>query len=459
MYDYKPYMSILSRKTSIMLLLGDIVAFVLALWATLLVRYGQLPTTDVFYAHFDVFAYIFFVWIIVYFIAGLYEREAALYRSALPPVFVNVQLINAAIAVGFFYFIPYSSIAPKTNLFLYFVISTIFVLIWRSFIYRHIVFEKRQKAILVGSGADMHELEKATNGNPNYHFEFVAHIDLDTTDALKFKEEMMQAQGDLREIHGDDAPLVVIDLYNEKVRALMPELYNLLLSGTRFIDLHQIYEGVFGRVALSLLGHSWFLENVSSHPKYVYDMLKRSMDFVIALVLGIISLIVYPFVYVAIKLDDGGPVFIIQERIGKDNQIIRIPKFRSMKTSDKGVWVKEKDSRITRVGRILRATRIDELPQLFSVLKGDMSLVGPRPDIRDLGEKLLTEIPYYNVRTIIKPGLSGWAQIRQDLPPQSLEETKTRLAFDFYYIKNRSFLLDLKIALQTLATLASRGGK
>lgn len=130
-----------------------------------------------------------------------------------------------------------------------------------------------------------------------------------------------------------------------------------------------------------------------------------------------------------------------------------------MTTSDRGVWVKENDSRITRVGAFLRKSRIDELPQLYSVVAGDMSLVGPRPDIYDLGMKLSKEIPYYTVRNIIKPGLSGWAQTRQKAPPQSLEETKIRLAYDFYYIKHRSLLIDLKIALQTISTLLSRAGK
>jgi lipopolysaccharide/colanic/teichoic acid biosynthesis glycosyltransferase len=187
--------------------------------------------------------------------------------------------------------------------------------------------------------------------------------------------------------------------------------------------------------------------------------LKRAVDFVIALIGGIVSLVFYPFVFIAIKLDDHGPVFIIQERVGKDGKIIKIPKFRSMKQSDKGAWVTDNDGRITRVGRFLRASRIDELPQFFSVIKGDLSLVGPRPDIHDLGIKLLKEIPYYSARSIIKPGLSGWAQTRQEVPPQSLEETKLRLAYDFYYIKNRSLLLDLKIILQTISTLASRAGR
>ncbi len=446
------YMPVLSRKTPVILLVGDILAFIAALWVMLLARYQVLPTDKAFFEHLSTFWPLFVIWIVVYFIVGLYERDAALFRSALPPVFINVQLVNAAIAVGYFYFAPISDLAPKTNLFLYFIISTVFILAWRAGLYRRIRFEKREEAILIGTGSEMRELEKEVNSNPHYHFRFVEAFDLSNFDLVRFRETISKVgRGAL--------PIVVIDLYNDKAKAILPELYNLLLSRTRFIDMHQVYEGVFGRVALSLLSHGWFLENISVNPKYVYDALKRAMDFLIALILGIISLVLYPFVYAAIKLDDGGPVFIIQERVGKDNKIIRIPKFRSMRSSDKGAWVTENDGRITRVGKVLRATRIDELPQLFSVVKGDMSLVGPRPDIHALGLKLSGEISYYTVRTIIKPGLSGWAQIRQELPPQSLEETKIRLAYDFYYIKNRSLILDLKIALQTIATLASRGGK
>ena len=130
-----------------------------------------------------------------------------------------------------------------------------------------------------------------------------------------------------------------------------------------------------------------------------------------------------------------------------------------MKSSDRGAWVMDNDKRITRVGSFLRKSRIDELPQLWNVLRGDISLIGPRPDIYDLGQELAHNIPYYTVRSTIKPGLSGWAQISQDLPPQSLEETKVRLAYDLYYVKNRSIVLDGQIIIKTIRTLLSRGGK
>ena len=446
-------MSALSRKTPFLLLIGDLVAFVVALWLTVYIRYAGVSDAPTFTAHLTPFSFLFIFWVAVYFISGLYERQVVILRSALPQILVQAQLVNIALAALFFYFVPMSGITPRTNLFLYLIISLMLVVLWRLFIYRAIVPEKKEDAILIGSGLEMEELKREVNSNPHYKMRFVSSVDTENLASADFQADVVS------KVYQDGVSMVIIDLDNEKVQAILPQLYNLLFSRVRFVDMHKVYEDMFDRVALSLLSHSWFLENISAYPKYVYDATKRVMDILISLPLGLVSLIFYPFVYIAIKLDDGGPAFIIQERVGKDNKIIKIPKFRTMTTSDKGVWVKENDNRITRVGSFLRKSRLDEIPQLYSVIKGDMSLVGPRPDIYDLGMKLSKEIPYYTVRNIIKPGLSGWAQTRQKVPPQSLEETKIRLAYDFYYIKHRSLLIDLKIALQTIATLLSRAGK
>ena len=446
-------MSALSRKTPFLLLIGDLAAFVLALVITVLIRYSSIDVPNAFSAHLVPFSFLFVIWVLVYFISGLYERQIVILRSALPQVLVQAQLVNIVIAALFFYFVPIAGITPKTNLIIYLVISLSFIVVWRLFLYRIFVPEKKEDAILIGSGKEMEELKREVNGNPHYKMRFVSSVDIESLESIDFRADVVDR------VYRDGISIVVIDLDNDKVEAILPQLYNLLFSRVRFVDMHKVYEDVFDRVALSLLSHSWFLENISTYPKYVYDAAKRVMDIIIAFPLGLLSLVVYPLVYLAIKLDDGGPAFIIQERVGKDNKIIRIPKFRTMRTTDSGIWVKEHDDRITRVGAFLRKSRIDELPQLFSVVRGDLSLVGPRPDIYDLGMKLSKEIPYYTVRNIIKPGLSGWAQTRQKLPPQSLEETKMRLAYDFYYIKHRSLLIDLKIALQTVATLLSRAGK
>jgi len=207
-----------------------------------------------------------------------------------------------------------------------------------------------------------------------------------------------------------------------------------------------------------------FLENISPRKHRAYDLLRRVFDIALSLALGIVTLIFMPFVALAIRLEDKGPVFIRQKRIGEGGKTIEVPKFRSMQRGyENGVWIGETDNSVTRVGAFLRATRIDELPQIWSVLTGDIALIGPRPDMTGLGLRLMAEIPYYPIRSIVKPGITGWAQIKQDysygnLSPQSVEETKTRLAYDLYYIKNRSFSLDITIALRTIQTLLSRVG-
>jgi lipopolysaccharide/colanic/teichoic acid biosynthesis glycosyltransferase len=253
---------------------------------------------------------------------------------------------------------------------------------------------------------------------------------------------------------------IIIHSHSPLAAPLISTMVDRLSTGLQLFDFDDVYEDVFGKVCLLSLNEGWLVKNISHYHSFVmYDIFKRAMDLIIAIPLFLVSLIAYPFVSVAIYLQDRGPVFIKQQRVGEYGTIISLLKFRSMKVSDGGVWVTENDDRITPFGKFIRNTRIDELPQLMNVIRGDLSLIGPRPDIIDLGNKLKQEIPFYTVRTIIKPGLSGWAQIQQELPPQSVEETRERLAFDCYYIKHRSFILDLSIALSTVRILLSRTGK
>jgi lipopolysaccharide/colanic/teichoic acid biosynthesis glycosyltransferase len=166
-----------------------------------------------------------------------------------------------------------------------------------------------------------------------------------------------------------------------------------------------------------------------------------------------------PFIWLAIKLDDKGPLFSIQKRYGHGGKILNIYKIRTMTFTDEGAWVKHnKENRVTRVGAFLRKSRLDEFPQLWNVLIGDVSLVGPRPDILALGGQLSAQIPYYMMRYTVPPGLSGWAQVNQLIPPNSLEETRERLQYDLYYVKNRSLLLDFLVMVKTFKVLVLRTG-
>ncbi|MDO8424241.1 MAG: sugar transferase [bacterium] len=302
----------------------------------------------------------------------------------------------------------------------------------------------------------MKMLLNEVNNNPIYNLKFVSSVDLNRADENGFWDEIVS------KIYSEDVSVIAIDLAHENVEPVLPHLYNLIFSKVNFIDMHKIYEDIFDRVPLSLLRYNWFLENISSAPRAAYDALKRVMDVSLSLCLFLISLLLYPFIFAAIKLDDGGPIFIVQERVGERNRLVRILKFRSMARDDRGHYGAGEANVVTKVGSFLRRSRLDELPQLWNVLRGDLSLIGPRPELPVLAKRYSEEIPYYNVRHLIKPGLSGWAQIYHDAHPHhalATEETKHKLSYDLYYIKNRSFLLDVKIALRTLKTLVSLAGR
>lgn len=449
-------MTVSNKKEALLLFVGDVFFFLLTLWVTLFVRYWEIPDLSFYLSHVVPFSILFVLWVGVFFIAGLYEKHTLLLKGKLPAIVLNAQLVNTTIAVLFFYLVPFFGIAPKTNLIIYLALSFVCLLMWRLYSDALFSVAQKQKAILIGSGEEMAELKEEVNSNSLYNLYFISSVDLDTTDHIDFQEEIV------KRIYSEGVQVVAMDLRNNKVEPILPTLYNLIFSKVRFIDMYKIYEDIFNRVPLSLVQYNWFLENISATPRTTYDILKRFMDVVITLPLFVIALVIfYPLAYIAVKLDDGGPLFIVQKRVGKNNQPIRILKFRTMLTNDEGRQDGVKANRDTRVGRFMRRMRIDELPQLWNVLRGDLSLIGPRPELPALAEGYEKQIKYYNVRHLIKPGLSGWAQLYQKDPPKvfsDLQKTKIKLSYDLFYLKNRSFLLDLKIALKTLKTLVSRSG-
>ncbi len=447
-------MTAIRKKEAILLFLGDIFFFSLALWVMLFLRYKEIPEAQLFYDHLLPFSFLFIIWIIVFFIAGLYEKHTLILRKKIPVVILNAQIINSALAVLFFYLIPYFGITPKTNLFIYLIISFGLILLWRIYGESFFQVSYKQNAILVGSGKEMKELLQEVNDNSRYDLHFISSIDLDQTDSLDFKEDI------LNRVYSENVQVIAADFRNDKVGPILPNLYNLVFSNVRFIDMYKIYEDIFDRIPLSLIKHSWFLENISTAKSITYDTVKRAMDIMISVPFGLISLVFYPFIMLAILLDDRGPFFIMQERVGKNAKLIKTYKFRTMSRNEIDLS-KGGENKITRVGSFLRKSRLDELPQIFSVIYGSMSLIGPRPELPSGVKHYEQEIPYYNVRHLIKPGLSGWAQIYQENHPHhglAIDATKEKLSYDLFYLKNRSFILDMTIVLKTIKKLISRSG-
>jgi lipopolysaccharide/colanic/teichoic acid biosynthesis glycosyltransferase len=312
---------------------------------------------------------------------------------------------------------------------------------------------------LVGNGGDIYDLQKEVNGSDRYGLVFKDHVDPSGS-----VESIVSAIGTA--VKGGKATIIVADLRNRAVESAMPFLYSLVFSGVKIIDAGRLYESIFDRIPISLVGEKWLVENSGTAlgNRRIYDVLKRLIDIAVSFIGGLISLLFYPFIILAIKIEDRGPVFIAQERVGSNGKSVRIVKFRSMSGNDNGKYGSNGTTtlQVTKVGKFLRVSRLDELPQFWNVFRGDLSLVGPRPELPGLVDVYNKEIPYYNARHLVKPGLFGWAQIYHETHPHhavATEDTREKLSYDLYYIKNRSLTLDAKITLRTMQILVKRAGR
>jgi exopolysaccharide biosynthesis polyprenyl glycosylphosphotransferase len=431
--------------------LGDVVLLYVSLYATLGLRFLALPSRELFILHAVPFSLIFIFWILAFYVASLYEPHTVVFKSKIPSTILRVEAWNSAVAVLFFYLIPVFGITPKTTLFLFLFVSFVLITLWRVFGVQFLGLRKKERALLVGAGREADRLFAAVNANPLYPMSFYSRFNIKEGDAT-------DAHDLVRRIRQEEGTIVVIDLDHDAVSPHLPVLYELLFDRVRFVPQHAIYEDIFDRIPISLIGHRWFLEHISSRTHFGYDMFKRSMDVLLSLLLAVPTLIIFPIVAFLIWWEDKGPVFYTPLRVGEGNIPFRIFKFRTMTSMDGGRRLGESVGRVTRIGSFLRKSRIDELPQLWNVISGDLSLIGPRPEFPDLVSEYAEQIPYYNMRHLIKPGLSGWAQVHHEKPPQTVEETKEKLSYDLYYLKHRSPVLDIKIALKTVRTLLSRTG-
>lgn len=227
-------------------------------------------------------------------------------------------------------------------------------------------------------------------------------------------------------------------------------------AGVTVSDLSSFLERETGKVELDGLYPSWLIFSGPSRQTRLSQALKRAADVVLSLILLAIGAIPMLLAALAIKLEDGGPLFYTQERVGLNGVTFRVIKFRSMRVDaerdGKARWAQKNDDRITRVGHIIRKIRVDELPQIFNVLKGEMSFIGPRPERPSIVSDLQDQIPFYQYRHFMKPGITGWAQINYPYGA-SVEDAREKLKYDLYYIKNYSLLLDLLVVLQTVRVI------
>lgn len=441
------------RGRPALLALGDVVALAVSLYLALALRYLEVPTFDDYLRHLAPFAILAAAWILAFFVAGLYDGHAPIKRRTAPRVLLYAQLVNSLLAVTFFYFVPTFGIAPKTILFLFLGTSLVLLALWRAAFWRLAASVPAEGAVAVGRGEELRELCEEINRRGGYRV--LRSVNLDAAKDLDVQEDIVKPIFEL------GATTVILDTHDAAVEPILPHLYNLMFANVNFVSLHDAYEEVFGRVPPSLVSHGWFLENVQTKPHVLYDAAKRVFDVAMGAIILVLSVPFYALAWAALRLEGKGKLLIRQERVGQGGRTFRLVKFRTMLFDDAGDAAANRQNVVTRVGRFLRKTRIDELPQAWNVLRGDVSLIGPRPELPALARQYADKIPYYNVRHLIKPGLSGWAQIYGEHPHGGIDvdATRNKLSYDLYYVKHRSLWLDVGVALKTAATLLRLQGK
>ncbi len=259
-----------------------------------------------------------------------------------------------------------------------------------------------------------------------------------------------------------DVHRVVVSLSEARGRLPMDRLLDLRLrGGVEFDHLASVYEQYTGKIALENLRPSWLIFSEGFRKTRPLLILKRLLDVVLASIGLLLLAPVIPIIAAAVRLTSPGPAFYHQERVGLNGKVFTVHKFRTMRNdAERGtgaVWATANDARVTPIGRFMRRTRLDEIPQLWNVLKGDMSFVGPRPERPEFVDQLSATIPYYRQRLVVKPGVTGWAQVRYTYGA-SVEDAIEKLQYDLYYIKNMSIALDLVIVLETIKTVVLRRG-
>ncbi|OGZ57332.1 MAG: hypothetical protein A3B96_01140 [Candidatus Spechtbacteria bacterium RIFCSPHIGHO2_02_FULL_43_15b] len=446
----------------LILLGGDTILMISSLPAMLFISFQQTLTQEIFAAHFFPFLGIYALLIIVFYINGLYEIRSFAPSSSVIAKLVISHTLGFVFGIVIFYFSSDPQITPKINLALNIAISFSLVSAWRIVFQRFIAQHLKTNVAIAGMNEHAKELARIIKARPYIGYRLKAVIKTDELLGSDLPEDESEYANILRIDKNLAQNLINLDIQtvitseNPHANPLITKaFYECMPYGIEFLDLAQSYEILTGRIPISYITQAWFLENINEHQKRLYTNFKRVIDLVVAIVVLIVTSPVWPVIAFFIKFDTKGSVFYTQERVGINKKVFRLIKFRSMvrdAEKNKAVWAQKNDPRITRIGKFLRRTHIDELPQMINIARGEISLVGPRPERIEFVKELESQIPHYNVRHIITPGFTGWAQVNFRYA-RTPEDTYEKFQYDLYYLKNRSIILDIAIILKTISLL------
>ncbi len=410
--------------------------FYVGLFVTMLLWYPSGLSRADWQSHLINFSIVYVFWLIAFFVNQLFDSDTL---RSLPRMIIRLLVVALAmliIAVLYFYFQPGLLITPRRFLLVHIMLSGIGISLWYVLMYLFL---------------------PHTWVRTIYAHEQLADNDTFSDFVKQHSYLGMRYGGEA----GPENEIVTRSIVVFPARATidgpaLQSLYGLRRRGVRFMEFYEFHESLTRSVHLETLNELWFLRHVDYGSK-LYDLLKRTLDIMIGFIGTAALVVLLPFLAIAIKLSSKGPVFFKQSRVGKDSQPFLLYKLRTMSGGATDTWTTEGDRRITAVGKWLRKLRLDELPQFINMLQGNMSLVGPRPEQVGIVAELKEQIPYYDERHIVKPGITGWAQLH--VYAGNLAETKRKLQYDLYYVKHRSLMFDLEIILRTIYKVLTFGGR
>lgn len=395
----------------------------------------------------------------------LYDFRVVRNRASLLVHMVQALGAGCVILALIYFAIPSASLGRGIAL-IAVPITFLLLLSWRlSVNMTNLLSRGDERVLVLGTGEAGISLVRHILVHPEYNVKVVGFLDEAGRDIGKSLVNpcIIGAAAELETIvKREKIDRVVLSLRERRGGTPLPQLLNLKFSGIPVEDVHQCFERLHGRIPIEHLSPSWFILSDGFKKSSILLASKRSMDIVVSAAILLLVSPLIPLISLAIYMETGRPIFFRQERVGFKGTRFELLKFRSMiqdAEKDGPCWAKLQDKRVTRVGQFIRRTRLDEIPQLFNIFRGEMSLVGPRPERPVFCSMLAEKIPFFNLRHSVRPGLTGWAQVRFRYG-SSLEDSRGKLELDLFYLKNLSLVVDLAILLETAkVVILGRGAR
>ncbi|MEK7600457.1 MAG: sugar transferase [Patescibacteria group bacterium] len=428
-----------------LILCADILALSGALVLTIWARYPDTFEAQLL-LHGVPFLLIGAAWIIGLYVANLYDLTAQNTSARIASGVIQGAVLASAASIALFYLSPFFDITPKTNLFLFITIATCLLITMRMLVIRASA-RIALRTLFIGTDTASGEVMAALIANP-----YLGYTPVRMPDGVDVLPAITEGAYDI----------IVVGPQAHTTHRVRDIFYACMGSNVRFMRLSDFAEATLGKVVLGAVDNEWVTSNIPTTSQRGYAIAKRTIDIAFAVALGIPTLFALPLIAAVIQLSSPGPLLYRQVRVGRGLKPFTLLKFRSMianAEADTGaVWAQKGDPRATRFGRFMRKTRIDELPQLWNVLTGELSFVGPRAERPEFHGMLGDAIPFYNERYLVTPGLTGLAQILYDYGA-SVRDAAEKLQYDLYYIKHRSLVLDVGILLRTIALVLFGKGR